>query len=292
MNKKDEACLILGINPNKWFDENSDKNCKVNKKLKKLTEHHFWIGNFSSENIFKGMKGIIKVGHDNKRGEYCKDFQELKRGIYATFEVIEIYKEDKRIHLKVIDNFFLHNEIVTDSQAINILGEEKFNLIRKSADIISFDEYQKIRNIFFQNLRKDRPSKRKKQKYQKVKIYDRNIKIRDYALELANFKCELNTTHKSFVSNKNGKEYMESHHLLPLKAYSYPEFKDINLDVVSNIISLCPNCHRLMHYGLEKEVVPNLVILLEDRVNRLKSAGIYITIEELKSIYLESFSIK
>src|SRR5690606_5755255 len=62
----------------------------------------------------------------------------------------------------------------------------------------------------------------------------------------AQYKCELDHTHQTFL-NKQQKPYMEGHHFIPL---TYNNAKDYwhrfgrNIDCVENIVSLCPNCHR------------------------------------------------
>ena len=43
---------------------------------------------------------------------------------------------------------------------------------------------------------------------------------------------------------------MEAHHLIPLRMQH--DFEN-SLDVVGNIVSICPNCHRLIHYGRDKD---------------------------------------
>lgn len=284
--KQNQHCLILGFNPNKWFDKGSKKNCKVNKKLKELDDGSSWIGKFDHKNITIGMKGIIKVGHDDKRESYCKKFKRLSRGIYATFEVTKFNIEENRVYFKVIDNFFAQAEIISDNDAIKILTKEKFDLPRKSAGLITTVEYKKIREKFLDNLFQDKyTTKRKKTKKQSITVYHRDEKIRLYALEHANYQCELNNNHQSFISKKTNKKYMESHHLVPLSAYSTGEFEDTELDRVANIISLCPSCHRLIHNGKDENVHEKLSILFQARKKRLTNAGINISLVELQELY-------
>ena len=208
MSKK---CLILGFNPEKWSDD-SDKNCKMNEELKTLEEYSSWIGNFSSDKIFIGMKGIIKIGHDKR--DNCPDIEKLARGIYATFEVSSVKKNEKRVYFKIIDNFFAQNQIVSDSDAIGILTKNKFNLEQKSANIITEDDYRNIRNIFISNLKKGRHRKRSPSKKVKINQYPRNEDLRNIALSEARYTCEIDSLHKSFISRKTNKMYMESHHLI------------------------------------------------------------------------------
>ncbi|MGV2527447.1 UNVERIFIED_CONTAM: restriction endonuclease, partial [Bacillus thuringiensis] len=47
-----------------------------------------------------------------------------------------------------------------------------------------------------------------------------------------------------------------------------------SLDVVGNIVSICPNCHRLIHYGRDKDKKKVLELLFEQRKDSLKKFGI------------------
>ena len=101
------------------------------------------------------------------------------------------------------------------------------------------------------------------------------------ALENANFSCEVDCGHATFIKKSNGKPYTEAHHLIPLMySESFPVY---SLDNVANIVSLCSNCHNQLHYG--KEVEPILKRLYEERKERLEEAGIGVTLEELLFFY-------
>ena len=75
-----------------------------------------------------------------------------------------------------------------------------------------------------------------------------NRTIRDKALEKAGRKCELQESHITFIDN-NKNTFMEGHHLVPLE---YQDLFHESLDFVDNIVSLCPTCHREIHYALPK----------------------------------------
>jgi len=80
--------------------------------------------------------------------------------------------------------------------------------------------------------------------------YKRDPAIAAEALRLAIFKCEINTSHQTFISNVKGQPYLEAHHLIPIgNQGSYP----FSLDVTANIVALCPNCHRRLHHGKSTE---------------------------------------
>ena len=102
------------------------------------------------------------------------------------------------------------------------------------------------------------------------------------ALIYAEYKCEYNKEDRTFL-RKNGKPYTEPHHLIPVSKYA--DF-DFSVDVEENIVSLCSHCHNLLHYGCmeDKEVV--LMKLYNDRIEKLKEAGLELTFEQLKTYYL------
>ena len=109
--------------------------------------------------------------------------------------------------------------------------------------------------------------------------YKRNAKFARNVIARSSYHCCINKEHKSFMT-KNGHQYMEAHHLIPLSKQN--EFNN-SLDVEANIVSLCPNCHRMLHYG--KDTKELIIILYNQRKDKLEKSGIYISLEELLKIY-------
>ena len=73
---------------------------------------------------------------------------------------------------------------------------------------------------------------------------------------------------------------MEAHHLIPMSAQN--DFEN-SLDVDANIVCLCPNCHRKLHYG--NQIDEELKILYEKRKELLNKSGIMISFEDLIKYY-------
>ncbi len=105
-------------------------------------------------------------------------------------------------------------------------------------------------------------------------IWKRSGVLRTQAFELANYKCELNGEHETFIAESTHKPYMEGHHALPM---SLQDRFTVSLDVYSNIVCLCPLCHRKLHYGLTEEKTPMLDIIYSKRSLRLSKSGIEIS---------------
>lgn len=86
----------------------------------------------------------------------------------------------------------------------------------------------------------------------------RNFAYAQQALENANFKCEYNKNHNTFISPITKSNFMEAHHLIPL---AWQNDYSFSLDNINNIFSLCPNCHRKIHCSdrfIKKEMLEKL----------------------------------
>ena len=82
--------------------------------------------------------------------------------------------------------------------------------------------------------------------------------------------CELCGTENTFPKD-DGRQYFEGHHLVPMKCQGL--FR-VSLDVPANVVCLCPQCHRLMHYGqraVRKLAAEKLYVARSEALN---SAGI------------------
>ena len=102
----------------------------------------------------------------------------------------------------------------------------------------------------------------------------RNQIIAGQAIEGTNFTCENAPDHRTFIAKATGKPYMEGHHLIPMKFQS--EF-DTGIDVYANVVCLCPICHRLLHYGTDREKAYAAEKLFDARDERLQKCGIDIS---------------
>ena len=108
-------------------------------------------------------------------------------------------------------------------------------------------------------------------------LWNRDSIIKKQALILAEYSCEIDKQHKTFLSESTKKPYMEAHHAIPMRYQ--PEF-DNSLDVFANLVCLCPICHRKIHYGLLSERAEMMDYLYAMRGERLANCGIYLGKEE------------
>ena len=128
---------------------------------------------------------------------------------------------------------------------------------------------------------KGTPKKKKAPaKISSSEAYPRDTNTALNALKIAEYKCEIDSEHPTFIRKKNNLPYTEPHHLIPM---AYSDNFDFSLDVEENIVSLCSNCHNQIHYGKDVEVI--LQPLYEKRKDLLARAGIYIAYAELLEMY-------
>lgn len=113
-----------------------------------------------------------------------------------------------------------------------------------------------------------------------VSEYPRNAQVVFNALHDANHLCELNCKAALFLRKNSQENYTEAHHLIPL---CYQNDFEYSLDVEANVVSLCPNCHRHLHYG--DDITELLRTLYESRKDRLTNCGINISFAQLLLMY-------
>lgn len=117
----------------------------------------------------------------------------------------------------------------------------------------------------------------KKQEYR----WNRDRIIVEQVLQSDKYLCEVEPKHKTFIAWRNGQPYLEGHHLIPLARQE--EFK-VSLDVYANIIGLCPNCHRQLHFGQHTEIRDILKQIYSARVARFHNSGITLSKDEFLAV--------
>lgn len=114
----------------------------------------------------------------------------------------------------------------------------------------------------------------------KYVVAHRSVSIAANALCNANYRCEIDENHGTFIRKTNELPYTEPHHLIPLK---FQNAFENSLDVENNIVSLCSSCHNHLHYGKYTEEL--LKKLYEMRKDLLNVAGLNISFEQLLCYY-------
>ena len=97
-----------------------------------------------------------------------------------------------------------------------------------------------------------------------------------------NYLCQINSNHLYFTSKATNRNYVEAHHIIPISTQAL--FHN-GIDCVPNIASLCPTCHRQIHYGLDNDREEMLEILWDNNYRDIERVGIELKFEELLQMY-------
>lgn len=89
-------------------------------------------------------------------------------------------------------------------------------------------------------------------------VIERDPAVKAWVLKNANGICENCEKEGPFLKG-DGKYYLEVHHVNLLS--------NGGADTVDNAIAVCPNCHRELHFGLEKELLVNDLYTKVERLN-------------------------
>lgn len=118
-----------------------------------------------------------------------------------------------------------------------------------------------------------------------ITVY-RNPNVGLLSLINNNYQCQYDNNHTTFINNSSQKPFMEIHHLIPIKFISeFWQNYNVNIDCVENVVTLCTNCHRAVHYGndlIRKEILSQLYKLKKDELSKL---NINLSLQELLSMY-------
>lgn len=112
--------------------------------------------------------------------------------------------------------------------------------------------------------------------------YKTNNRIKKTVFINSEYMCSVDINHSTFIAKDNN-PFVEGHHLIPMAVQGL--FPDINLDRIENIITLCPNCHRQIHYGNEEERFGLLEYFYNQKIEIFRGIRIDISFDELKSYY-------
>lgn len=99
----------------------------------------------------------------------------------------------------------------------------------------------------------------------------------EFVLQREKFTCQHDRSHKTFTSGSTKKQYMEVHHLIPMK---YQESFNFDLDTPDNMFSLCPTCHMAIHHG-DRETIRQIARELYNQ----RGYKLSLTLEQILKLY-------
>lgn len=109
----------------------------------------------------------------------------------------------------------------------------------------AFQDKLLVRAKKMTDLELEEKSLKKTRISEKIKVttiqYVRNPFVSELAKRKANGICQDCKQPAPFLNKLTNEPYLECHHIIPLS--------EGGLDVIENVIALCPNCHKKRHYG-------------------------------------------
>ncbi len=124
----------------------------------------------------------------------------------------------------------------------------------------------------------------------KVLNCKRKQNIKFEAMDRYNYKCFMHICgcdeewhEKSYFKNKHNKIFLEGHHVIQIEN---SKLFEKSLDVIENIIPLCPNCHRKIH-NAENKIVGEMLKIIYNKLDKkaLMKKGIFTDLNTLASFY-------
>lgn len=279
-------------NPAKW---------QIDRFLETKTEYDTYQITDWQKDYFKiGQLGIIRVGLDNRTKAQLADNNKLESGIYAIVEIIsepEIResKPDKYwlewtenelknpiVKIKILKNL-LESPVLLDNLKNDEFDFDKYliNGFQASSMPLEKESFEKIllkiensddifENSEIENLNIISDIQQIEEKYKNAtpqvkEIISKRIErgqISHKLKELNGYKCQicekLGLNPFSFETKK-GNNYVETHHIIPVS-----EQIEGSLGI-ANLITLCANHHRQLHYGnVDFEIKENMIIFTID----------------------------
>jgi len=154
--------------------------------------------------------------------------------------IMSIYSEMKGLIGTDIINMDYLNEKTEDDDSEDPKPEEQIEVNKRFSKVISVEEIKRLLNEIEEENKDKEPKVRKRIST----AISRNSTIAKYVKELAKYTCEL--CGQVGFEKKNGEFYVEVHHI--------EELGNKGLDIPSNLICVCPRCHRIIHYGSDSAI--------------------------------------
>jgi predicted HNH restriction endonuclease len=242
------------------------------------------LGSCSTSQIIEKIPEYVELTSEDRaisksRGD--KVFTQIVRNLTSHFETNVFGKHVKRTKVGVNYIYSLNDrgKQLLDSIDKKVIDE----IIDEEEDISKVEAAEPIEDN--EELRKVNERKPEKVTIGEKSKYKRDYRIAKTALKNANGECAyakaINKKHITFSTDKVD-NYLEAHHLIPMKAQS--DF-EVNLDRIENVIALCPNCHSAIHYGTLKTKEQMIEELYNMNISELEKANINIDLYKLIHLY-------
>ena len=239
------------------------------------------------------IAGKSTKGKSGKASSYYRHLVRLIIGYEHQYNesissLYDVTTRDKLIEFTTSTNFIQFNKYTNHFYSATIRSYRNYleKMIIKEEEMDSQVNLESDNVNISENDKHIEPHPKKRS----VKVVNNNMKnyprsafqVR-LSKEINNWMCELDSQHQTFISLSNGKPYIEAHHLIPM--YSQDDFIN-SIDFAENIVCLCPNCHRKIHYAKAEEKKEIIRKLYLPRESKYILYGIEISEQQLYRYYI------
>lgn len=184
----------------------------------------------------------------------------------------QMLKDPRRMYSAAVSNYIKFKAYQLENQ---YLIEESLYLYSIEKELMANEVEQEDEPVI-------RPKAPAMLKEHSVQLYKRDKKVAVQSIKDNHFLCQININHRWFKSSATHENYVEAHHIIPISTQALFEY---SIDCVPNIASLCPVCHRQIHYDYKENKVKLLEILWNQNKEGIERAGINIKFNELVELY-------
>ncbi len=232
---------------------------------------------FNSSNRFELGQHMQNELNENWGGATAKSYHQQASFAKRIFQVgleyqaLELCINSPRLtdEIKQLAQYYL-DEV---DQADQYMTSNQFQETINSLKLDNFEEHAQLELV---------PIEIPKKSLSVVERSQRKARIVTEALIKAEYKCALDESHQTFIHKSSGNAYMEAHHLIPLQVQHRFEY---SLDVPSNVVCLCPNCHRKVHYAHTSIQKESLAYLFKTHQANLDQQGLKVPLDTLLNYY-------
>jgi hypothetical protein len=223
---------------------------------------------------------MAEQGYSNKGKPYVREASHAIRIFEAGLEIhaLKICLERPRLQAFIKEQATQYYALHAPN--LNVVEENVINLMEPVDFQVKVD--QPIHSEGFNQANLFPIQRPEKLEAGVVSKWRRNPRVAREVMYFNNYSCQISAEHPTFISNRTGKPYVEAHHLIPVEIQSQFEY---SLDVHSNIVALCPNCHRLVHYAEPKVRNQHVATLFEGQQEQLRKQNLEISINALFRYY-------
>ena len=219
--------------------------------------------NWTEEELKSAVKAYVEMHSDEANG-----IPFIKKKIYS--ELAERFgRTEKAFEYRMQNISYVYSlmgrEWVSGLKPAKNVGSHNAAIIERLISVVEGQSLPKVAEfetlvISYKskvNLPKPSGIKEPEKTYSQVTYFNRDPKVKAWVLKEANGKCECCDAEAPFTTPE-GEHFLEVHHLRRLA--------DCGSDTITNTVALCPNCHREMHYGINKS---SLIGSMYNKLSRL-----------------------